>query len=506
MALPDYEFMDGFDKYGPAGNQNGGVLLDDGEWSSISTTSVAEYQFQAGIVTGQLLRFGSNGNASNNVLSKTLPANYQRCVGGCYMGNNQNSSGAPTSVRFGDANTPQCSITVNMDGTISLRRGTQSGTIIQTYSSKPLSAGQMACIEWDITVHNTTGIAKIWRNGELVINLTGQDLGSTANNYYNQIELTGMTNGFHYYDHFYSWHYLASGGSETPCLTMPVIETNVASADDTIASTVGGVTIGDTGQADSSSVTSGTNRMYLRKVTSDVAGSISSIVLFSTTTVAGCKIKGVVYADNAGIPGALLGTGTEVVGTVASADLVLPFGSPPTIAAGTSYWIGFIADLQPNFRTFSSTAGVVYSRTYTLGPQDPGGVGTASFEYAMFATVTGVTTKFAALNNDFPSAYSYNVLAAAGDKDLYGFPDLSVTPETIYSVAVKALALRSDAGARTVEVRTKAGATENAGSAAAITPGTTSTWITSYWPLNPDTGLAWSGNLNGVKHGIRNAT
>lgn len=95
-------------------------------------------------------------------------------------------------------------------------------------------------------------------------------------------------------------------------------------------------------------------------------------------TSSGSRVRGVVYADNAGEPGVKLSsseaeiTMTGVAGWRSGAITV-----PGGFSNGTTYWIGFHTD--GNSHNYNAVAGNRYlSRDYDLGLPDPLGTGTAS--------------------------------------------------------------------------------------------------------------------------------
>lgn len=90
-----------------------------------------------------------------------------------------------------DSGTTQCYLALNPSGILELHRGTYSqslgsGTVVATATNAPLLANTWYHIEWKLTVNNTTGACQIWLNQVSVMNATGLNTRSTANNYGNQ--------------------------------------------------------------------------------------------------------------------------------------------------------------------------------------------------------------------------------------------------------------------------------------------------------------------------------
>jgi hypothetical protein len=239
MAAPDFEFIEGFDKYGPPGETNWATHITQGDWTSVLSTSEC-FLTTALSGTGAALFFRRNSvPISTYRLFKTLPANYARTLGGFCFSLSQVNSGV-VGIEFFDGASQQVGIRINVTtNTISVTRGAIIGGTVLGTSVESVAVSTVHYLEYDITFHNTTGIVKIWLDGVLTsINLTGQNTRATANNFFNGItgiviENSGSTALT--VDHFYVWSYTASGGTETPALTNPIVETQVPSADSAVA-------------------------------------------------------------------------------------------------------------------------------------------------------------------------------------------------------------------------------------------------------------------------------
>ncbi len=104
-------------------------------------------------------------------------------------------------------------------------------------------------------------------------------------------------------------------------------------------------------------------------------GSVARLTVYLARIAAGSQaLRGVLYADTGGVPGALLGTTSDVTlsSTASSGWVPLPFATPLALPSG-SYWIGIHAG--PSTRTFSlrydeSTAasGAVAPQSFAAGP------------------------------------------------------------------------------------------------------------------------------------------
>jgi hypothetical protein len=140
------------------------------------------------------------------------------------------------------------------------------------------------------------------------------------------------------------------------------------------ASTFGKTSIG------ASSDTFSANRKRVSAYTLPVAGAVSklSVYLAPTGTSGQQLLQGVLYADAAGKPGALLGASSQLTfqSTGAAGWYDLDFPTPLNLAAGT-YWIGLISGAGGGVAGFRYDT-VAASRdwnanTFTSGPSDPFG-------------------------------------------------------------------------------------------------------------------------------------
>jgi hypothetical protein len=120
-----------------------------------------------------------------------------------------------------------------------------------------------------------------------------------------------------------------------------------------------------------------------------------SIYLAPTATSGQQALRGIIYSDSGGSPGALVATSNELVFSSSDAagwfDLTLP--SPVSLSAG-NYWIGMMSGSTPGvagFRWDSVSGSRVYnSNTYTSGPSNPFGPigGSDSEQMSIYATYT----------------------------------------------------------------------------------------------------------------------
>lgn len=104
--------------------------------------------------------------------------------------------------------------------------------------------------------------------------------------------------------------------------------------------------------------------------------------------------------------------------------------------------------------------------------------------------------------SEVPSSMTQYVFSAtAATRDLYTLGDLTVTPGSINTVDVLALAQNSDAGAGSIGLTVKSGATTNEGSAQALA--TTAQYYRQAYETDPATSAAWTASaVNALEAGV----
>jgi len=91
---------------------------------------------------------------------------------------------------FSDAGTIQLSLRVNSDGTLSVLRGSPVATVLAT-STQSISAGVWYHIQFQGTIHNTTGAYTLRVNSTDWLTASSQNTRVSANNSANQVGLGG---------------------------------------------------------------------------------------------------------------------------------------------------------------------------------------------------------------------------------------------------------------------------------------------------------------------------
>lgn len=515
----DLERCDGFDKYGPLGYGTGqtgatgdpAALMLAGEYTSvinpeaggsISTFAITIATALAG--PGFALGLGPFGAGSYTAcLNQVLPANYARAMGTIFTKNDFTAGNGEMGWTWGDGSVAQMTLKIDRStGHIVLLRGAmRTGTVVAT-STETISTNAVHCIQYDITFHNSTGTIQIWLDGTATsINLTGQDTCATANNYINFhgptvtcVSSSGTTGLF---DHSYHVFYTAaaSGAGETPPLTNVWVETQFPTSDSAVTWTKSAGVLGNAYRVTLTNSAPAANSLVLRKWTPAANCTINSVSFLPQATNVSAKFKAVIYSDSAGVAGSLLSSGTEVVGCTTATLLTGALVTPQALTGGTAYWIGFINDTsisiaQEDTTTLASRA----ANTYTSGA--PGTAPAMTAGQASWLLYGNCTVLAANWPQETPNPpvgdKSYNSSSTVGQEDLLGFPALTGSPSVIYTVGMKANMARSDAGARTIDMRMKSGATTGSGSNAGITPAVSYGYVASYFKTNPDTGAGWA--------------
>lgn len=497
MAAPDRIFTDGFDKYAPDGVSE--ALLESliivGEWTSFPSNNNDVNPTIIPALTGDGGALQLNVSTGSSVLCgilKNFGVTYQRALGGVWI----NPGGFPRQenvVAFYSGTTVQLVIDVTTAGQLQVRRGdTGTGTVIVT-STDVMSASTPHYIAWDITFSATVGILKVWLDNVLTsINLTGQNTSANFNGVGHRLR----NDDTFAWDHVYHWLYLAGGGSETPALDSPVIETQQVAADATpLNFTVGPAQIGDNYTLAGASNSPGANQLVLRRFTPLMSGTVDSISAAPATTSATVKTKGVIYADSAGSPAALLSSGTEVVGTTANTQLTLPLVTPQAVVAGTYYWVGYIIDTSiAMYVVDTSAVGQRAANTYTSGaPAVAPAMTTGQSSWAIWGNMSGVTAHFPQLRKSPPQiTTSNNQDTAVGNVDAFEFEPLSLPSANVYCIGLKAFGYKTNSGSRTISLETDSGGTISAGSDPSITPTTSPGYMSSYFFYDPNTGTPFT--------------
>lgn len=494
-------FWDGFDKFGGPNTNSTAViaLLTAGEW----TTATGAPNIVAPLsATGFALSLNNLSAAT-----KTLGANYGRLIGGVRFSSNLLAVGG---IQFYDGGTQQAGICINTAGTIAVRNGFyNSGTVLGT-SSTSVSANTNHYLEWDITFANA-GSYQLWLDGVSILGPTAGDTTATANAFANGVGFSATSTAIVTIDDFYLLD-TAGTTNNAPLLTSPRIETQFPTGDGAVQFAIGASTLGNSVSRNGGNTLIGANTIYVRPYTPSRACAINSISLLPNSTNGSINLRPVLYADNAGTPtgAALLSAGSTVTGITSGTVLIMPLTTPQSLTAGTQYWLGWMADASaPNFNTQDGTAqGRTAPATFSSGAPGTGptfAAGAATITVYGNITLASPVNYYEVASQPPQGSNSYVYDATVGHEDLYTYPALSAPPSAIYAVAVKANISKSDAGARTVSVRLKSGATDSAGTGGtALAPATSYGWMTSLYERDPNGNIAWTKTaLDAAQAGLK---
>jgi hypothetical protein len=138
------------------------------------------------------------------------------------------------------------------------------------------------------------------------------------------------------------------------------------------------------------------NLKRVNKCVLPVNATVSQLTVYlgHTSTKGQQVIKGIIYANSSGKPGALLGTSSQLTFTSENASgwYPLAFATPLKLAAGT-YWIGMITGASQNVGAERydkvTSAQAVNTNSYAAGPSNPfGSFKTNSEQMSLYATYT----------------------------------------------------------------------------------------------------------------------
>jgi hypothetical protein len=513
-------YIEGFDKYGPgfttfqtASVQSFVTIGKEftNEWA-VSTTGITgggiPYIGPPLSLNGASLGIDGVGNGGI-LLTHTFTTNFSKAIGGVRFQCNQIGGNVNTGiVLFKDGGTIQAQLQYN--ATTSTLFLSNNSSVIATFSGV-IAPNTTHYIEWNITM-SSSGAYQIWLDGVSLGSGTGS-FHTTANNFYNQIVLQSAGNGVNVggpavaFDDLY-----VDDGTGSALNTNPIVDTEFATSDSAVQFTNGGFAVGYQNSNSTGTITVGANGLQLRKITPPVNCTLNSVTIVPTATSASAKFKAVLYADSAGSPGALVATGTEVIGTTANTPRDMPFASGQALTASTSYWIGYIGDTSVAVGQENQTTSLGWykNNTYASGAPNPAGSPTigAGGSFMVWGNMSGIAVNWRDISQNINFGvfgdYSYVTDNTVGHEDLYGVAPLATTPSTIYAVKVSAYMKDSAAGSRTVTINTKSNTTDSPGTNTGVTPITTYGWFSSYWLTDPNTAAAWTqSGLNAALMGFK---
>lgn len=404
---------------------------------------------------------------------------------------------------FGDGATAQCSIVLRSDGAILLTSGGPAGTVLATWTGGVTAQNAWIAYEFEVVINNTTGSISARRNGSTSNDFTLGSLntrGGTANNYASRLTI-GMQSAVNAQQiDDVLWRSDASSvpwvGDIRAYVRMPASDASVQfsrSGAGVLSQTIGS----------STSVNTNIGTMRLTQFTVNTAGTISTISFASNAGMTG-NIKGAIWADAAGVPGAVLGSApSQAVVAGGAGTNAMTLTSGVSVAAGQKIWVGACVDTTTGSWATSGSSvstGAVAMGSFAAFPQASPVVTipTQMVGSSIIYNVSGNAALVAEAQQDGAATYVYD--SVVGHADLYGIAPLAVTPASVIAVTTRAFIQKSDAGSRSGAVQLKSGATTVASTTTALS--TTFAWLYRTDTTDPATGSAWTTTaVNNVQVG-----
>jgi hypothetical protein len=490
---------DGFDYYGSAAD------LARSVWDSVTVF---------GSFSTPLSRFGTGQcltNFGNAILQKNLASNETTLFLALayYRPGAQSGTTAEAYWQLRDGATPQCTVVFESSGSIVLKSGTQSGTVLATYASA-FAQDVWTHFQVKVVINNTTGSITVRKNGSATDSFSATGLntrGGTANNYANVVSINGGTSNTPYMDDVLMYSGTAPapndwiGDTRAVCL-MPKLDTaqkNFAQFPAANAPVLGHGSL-NINQAMTANTIYWTGSALVSSATYVPVrgGQIAKVTMNSTQAVASGHFRAAVYANDgpSNQPGTLMGISNELTslpGGNVPVDFPFPAGSGGLIP-GRGYYIGLLADTAWGFGVGSPTAGEAsYSSpvSYATGfpSTAPTTLTTLTGNYIQGQiTLSGNASCVSELlaNGDTDYVYSGTV----SDADLYDMAELAYVPAAIIGVVSKVYCKKSDAGARNGQLLLKSGATQVVGTDTPLS--STYTYLARVDTVDPNTGAAWT--------------
>jgi hypothetical protein len=463
--------------------------------------------------TATVTRFGTGQcltNFGNLVLQKTLASNETTLFLAIayYHPGALSGTTAETYWQLRDGATAQCTVCFESGGNITLKSGTQSGTVLATYGSA-FAQDVWTHFQVKVVINNTTGSITVRKNGSATDSFTATALntrGGTANNYANVVTINGGTSNVPYMDDVLIYSGTAPapndwiGDTRAVCL-MPKLDTAQKNfAQFPVANTT---VLGHTAAAINLALAANTIVWTGSALVSSATyvpvrgGQIVKVTMTSTQAVGSGHFRAAVYANDgpSNQPGTLVGISNELTslpGGNALVDFTFPAGSG--LAPGRGYYIALLADTACGFGVGSPTAGeasytspVSYASGFpSTAPTTPTTV-TGNYIQGQI-TLSGNSSCVSELLANGDTDYVFS--ATVNDADLYDMAELTYVPAAIIGVVSKMYCKKSDAGARNGQLLVKSGATQVTGP---DTPLSSSyTYLARVDTVDPNTGATWT--------------
>jgi hypothetical protein len=411
-----------------------------------------------------------------------------------------------------DGATAQCTILFRSDGAICLY--TANGiTLLATYTGALAAINTWYQFEIEIVVHNTAGSIAVRKNGNTSNDFFLGSLGTrqSANNYANKAGLGNNwgSPGVQMLDDFL-WR---SDASSVPWVGDIRCFTRMPVSDVSAQFTRSGSVVPVTPQVGGGSpISTQGNTAWNQPFVASCDGAVGSVTM-SIATASTANFKSAIFSNNAGAPGTVLGTATNIVSAPPIGNSTFTFSPAVAVTRGATYWVGFITDATSGAwtGTVSVSAPTIYSmlgvRTsspaYASWPANNPSVSSAWQTCVIFtANITPTTLSNAGFvadtATDYASGYDYS--STVGQSDLYAIASTITTPGAVVGVTTRVYCQKSDIGTRNLAVQLQSGAT-NVQTSAALN--TSWSWIARNDLTDPATGAAWTASgVNNAQIGV----
>jgi hypothetical protein len=437
-----YMFGDSWDLYGSSADGTNSLYWDGG---AMGNGGLSPGRFAG----GRCWQTGGNPGGFKN--SGSNDAIHHVTV--AYLFNaTLSGTGQASFLGFSDGATYQCSVVFRTDGALILvAGGPNSSTILATYAGAYNIQNQWFVYEIEVVIHPTASSFTVRTNNATTNSFTATGLNTrqgTANSYANRLTIGNNSgNGPQYFDDLLWRSDPASVpwiGDIRTYIRYPVSDVQAQFTRSAAPTTV--------------TVNGFVNVM------NPIAANAAQYVPFSplnhgqiTGASINCSnggggtghVKMAVFADNSGVPGAVLATSNEITNP-GNAVIAFTFASPPRVLRGTQYWLGFSQDASITYNVANS--GTVKLGTAVLYASWPAAnpviASTGANVPGLIATITPQFNcdQLSEAQEDGSTTYLYD--NNVGDNDLYTVSTIPVTPATVIAVAARAFAQKSDAGSR----------------------------------------------------------
>jgi len=484
---------DGFDYYNSVADLARSVWdsYSAGAWSLITGTNT-RFNYGQGIQGGAggsvTKNFGSNESTVYVALAYYRAGALSGTTAECY-------------VYLQDGATKQCTIVFESSGNIVLKSGSESGTVLATYTAA-YAQDVWSHFQIRVVISNTAGSMTVRKNGSpsdtYASATTLNTRGGTTNNYCNTAVFVGWANSVARFDDLLI--YSSSGGAPNTWVgdTRAIA---LMPAGDTATKTFGAnpgttATFGGAGIAGGAPNIPANTLNFSGPYTPTRGGTLTKITIGNNGAVTG-HVKMAIYLNDGvgGIPGTRIAVSDEMTNPPSSASYDITFTGGPNLSPLRSYYFAYLTDTAGNWQPYGGAGAAGTARYYATVTYASGFPATAPAltvpggnQHQGVATQSGNCVNVSELiaNSDT----DYVLSTTVGQEDLYAISAIPVVPYAIYGVVSKAYMKKSDAGTRQGMLRTRSGATDANGVDTAVSQ--TYTYLSRVDTVDPATGTTWT--------------